>query len=250
MAVRTFGEPIVEVSGIVVTTNTEVYGCQMPVGAEEVMFNGAAAHTFQICPRLDLCCKTTDNEVSFTNYTTQARDADSTTLVTLSSLDTAANGDYWYVGSRYKFAGVLFNVTAANGSASTMTGYYWNGSAWADASITDNSNVGGACIGATGWDNVVWATPATWARRGITGVTTEDLYIIRFQVSAALDSSTTLNTVLLKGDTTNSPAGYAAATTDYVISMNRGTCDGLSFTAGAASTVNVTWIRHTRRGLS
>ncbi len=250
MGVKIYGEAIVEFQSQQVVTNTTVSGCSMPFGVVEVMVNCAAATTMQISPRLEMCCKTVDNGATFIDYSEAARDRDTSTVVVLSSLDTAANGDYWYLASKYKFAGCVIDLATPNATVSVMTGYYWNGTAWADASITDNTPTGGATLAleTATKDSVTWATPATWKKTTLNGVS--GLYVIRFQVSAALDSDTTLAGITLVGDTTNHAGGYLAASTDYVFTLNSAVSGGLTFIAGAGSTANVTWMRHTNRGES
>jgi len=249
MAIRTFGEAIVEFHGEQIVTNTTVSGIGAPLCAQEVMFNCAAATRVQLAPKIAMCCKTADSGVTFTNYTSQVQDRTTSTLATLTGLDTAANGDFWYLASKHKFAGCILDLVDLNATASVMSGYFWNGAAWADASITDNTATGGACLAEDGAanDSITWTPAATWATTTLNGVS--GLYVIRFQVTAALDS-TTIAEISLVGDTTNSPAGYFAAATDYVMTINSSEVGGISFIAAGASTANVTWIRHTRRANS
>ena len=244
MGVRTFGEPIVEFQGESVTTGTAIVSIGIPPGVEEVIAYGAAAHRVQIGPKIAKCLKTTDNEVTFTDYTTQVQDRDVSTVATLSSLSTAADGDYWYLASKHKFAGCTIDMIAANGTASVMTGYYWNGTAWANVTITDNTDLGGACLGED--QTVTFTVPSAWAKTTLDGMA--GLYVIRFQVSVALDSSTTIGEISLLPDTTAAPAGYMAATTDYVFSLNAVECGSLAFYAGAASSVSLSWLRHSKLG--
>ena len=55
----------------------------------------------------------------------------------------------WLVGSPRPLQGVKYYISNANGTASTMTGKEWNGSAWSTLSLTDNTNTG-ASLAATG----------------------------------------------------------------------------------------------------
>src|SRR5688572_15941194 len=61
------------------------------------------------------------------DYSDAAQDGSTTTDIVLSSLDTAANGDFLYVGSHIPFRGVTVDVDAANGTASVLTVKYWDG---------------------------------------------------------------------------------------------------------------------------
>lgn len=215
--VKTFEAPIGGFYGLQLTlTNAKTEAWNIPDGAKELIAYGSAAFRMQLGPPLAACKKTTDNEATFTDYTTNAKDNSASTHVTLSSLDTAANGDYWYIASRYKFAGCWIDVDGANANASVMTGYYWNGNSWVSASITDNTAAAGKCLAADG--TVTFTPPGEWRRGTLDGE--DELFIIRFQVSAALDAAVTLDGVALLPDTTTYPMGYFAGTTDYILSID------------------------------
>jgi len=243
MAVRTFGEPIVEAYGESLVTGTAIKSIGFPPGVAEAIFYPAAASRWGLGPKLDICCKTTDDEVTFTDYTSQATDRNIATVVTLSSLSTAANGDYWYIGSKHKFAGCNIDIIAANTTTSAMTGYYWNGSTWVDVTITDNTG-GATCLGSDG--TVTFTVPSAWKKTTLNG--RPGLYVIRFQVAATIDSSVTIGEISLLPDTVAAPLGYMAATTDYVLSLNTVECGSFAATAGSTSSVSITWLRHSKLG--
>ena len=148
--------------------------------------------------------KTADAGATWTDYSEAAQDADAATDVTLSSLDTLANGDALWVGSWAPFAGLSADVDAANGNASVLSGTYWNGTALSNISLTDNTAAAGATFAQDG--TITWSVPTDWApcklrdrlsganNAVVNGVT--DLYWVRLVVSAALDSSTTLNSLV------------------------------------------------------
>lgn len=158
--------------------------------------------------------KTTDDlvlETNLTDYSDNAQDNSDTTDVTLSSLDTAANGDALYVGAEIPFEGVYADVDAANGTASVLTINYWNGTAWTDTSNTDSTDSGGVTLAVDGANT--WTTPTDWVKASIYEIQTvldgnenstlrnfglfrHPLYWTQWTVSAALDSSTTLNSML------------------------------------------------------
>ena len=130
--------------------------------------------------------KTTDNEVSFTNYTTEVGDNDADTVAQLGSLDTAANGDYFYVGYSSNFLGVFFSITEPNINTATLAIQYWNGTAWAslpaDSQVKDHTSLGGITLRRSGL--VSWReAPSDWANNTIDGTSAR---WIRFNVSAAL----------------------------------------------------------------
>ena len=167
-------------------------------------FATAVVAKFALNPYL-VVLKTLDNLATATDYSEAAQDADTATDIDLSSLDTAANGDYLYVGSHQRFRGVRVDVDAANGNASTLTVNYWNGTAWVTITATDGSASGGATIAVDG--NVTWTVPAAWVAASLEDIASPvpgsivpykdlKLYWTRWQVSAALDATSTLNSML------------------------------------------------------
>lgn len=177
---------------------------------------------FNFTPWLEIF-KSTDGlvtETNITDYSDNAQDNSTGTDITLSSLDTLANGDALYVGSWTKFGGVVVDVDAANGNASVLTVHYWNGSAWTDISATDGTDNAGATFGQDG--SITWTVPTAWTKAALqdisaayarrTGLLTAPQFWTRFSVSAALDSTTTQNSMIaIAGDTTYGelPAGIS-----------------------------------------
>lgn len=165
--------------------------------------------------------KTTDllaTAGNLTDYSDNAQDNSTSTDVTLSSLATVANKGAVYVGSWTPFSGLEVDVDAANGTASVLTVTYWDGSAWTDTSATDGTASGGATFAVDG--NITWTVPSAWVTASLqeavttalphTGILTQPMYWVRLAVSAALDSSTTLNSMIaINRDTTYAeiPAG-------------------------------------------
>jgi len=229
--VITFTAPVRKFYGESKTTATTRIATTIPTGTHSIITNCSGDWRMQLAPPLILCCKTADNEVTFTDYTTEATDKSTSTSVTLSSLNTAANGNYWYVFCKEPFGGIWVDVDSANGTASVMSGYYWAGS-WIDVSITDGSASGGACLAIDG--AITWTVPSVWQSAFLSdlfpGATISNLpslakldklYGIRFQVSAQVDSSTTLDEVAILEDATTYPAGWFQADTDISYNINR-----------------------------
>ncbi len=111
--------------------------------------------------------------------------------------DTAANGNFIYVGSWVQFRGAAVDLSAdVNAAVSTLTVNYWNGNAWTDISDTDGTQTGGnTTMGQDG--DVTWTVPTDWERASLreTGDTLmtdswagADLYWTRWEVSVALDT--------------------------------------------------------------
>lgn len=171
------------------------------------------------CPYLAVVL-TADSLATGTDVTGKVQDASTSTTLTLSSMDTAANGDYLYVGSEQQFRGVYVDVGSTNSNASVLTVNYWNGTAWTTTSATDNTASGGATIAVDG--TVTWTLPTDWAQTTLVdagdspGTTfpyrTKRMYWTRWQVSAALDASVTV----LSMTAMNRLATYATLPTSTV----------------------------------
>ncbi len=142
-----------------------------------------------------------------TDYSSAGQDADSTTLVVLSSLNTLANGDCLYIGSHVPFRGVHWTLTAGNDTASVLTVKYWKDDttdAWTDITATDGTDAAGDTFKQSGL--VYWTVPSDWlpATLPVIGDTTlatggplnRKLYWTRWEVDAALDSSCTFHQVV------------------------------------------------------
>lgn len=147
--------------------------------------------------------KTADLLATVTDYSREAQDADASTDVVLSSLDTLANGDALWIGSHLPFRGVAVDVDAANGTASVLAGHYWNGSTMTTLTPTDGTTSGGATFAQDG--QITWSMPTDWVAAKLSTIgspganvpgRSDDLYWARLSVSVALDSSTTLNSLL------------------------------------------------------
>lgn len=202
-------------------------------------FSTAVVAKFNKNPFLTIF-KTTDalaTPGNITDYSDAAQDSSTATKVTLNSLDTAANLNFVYVGSHVPFAGVDVDVQNTNGNASVLTVKYWNGTAWTSISATDATASGGNTFAQDGV--VSWTVPTDWATarlgRGVGsvgstgdsvlpahGLLSEEMYWTRWEVSAALDSTTDANSMLATNRSTayaEIPAGFEWAET---ITVGRG----------------------------
>jgi len=144
-----------------------------------------------------------------TEYSEEAQDASTSTSVMLSSLGTQAQGDYLLVGSHLPFRGVSIDVDGANGNASVITvKYRKSDNTWADISATDGTASGGASLAQDG--TITWTIPSDWLMTTLREIMAADsesydpniphfdrpLYWTRWEWSAALDSSVTLDSML------------------------------------------------------
>lgn len=152
--------------------------------------------------------RTQDNLATATDYSEAAQDGDASTEVPLDDQDTAANGDYLYVGSHVPFAGVSVDVSAdsneANGTESVLTVNYWNG-AWTSISATDNTKSGSTSLAQDG--TVTWTVPTAWKLASLIDIANpvpgahvpqrdRKLYWTRWQWSVALDALVRLDAML------------------------------------------------------
>lgn len=144
-----------------------------------------------------------------TDYSETAQDASTATLVDLSSLNTLAHRDMCLIGSHMPFAGLYVDVIAANANASVSSLDYWSGKEWITAAATDGTASAGVTLAVDG--SITWTVPMPWQAMTLADIaplsgyslTTEEfpgkhekLYWMRWTVSAALDTDTTLASVV------------------------------------------------------
>lgn len=180
----------------------------LPAGTAHVSVEGrnystAVVARIALVPWLTVL-KTLDLLATATDYSDAAQDANTGTDVVLSSLGTFASGDALYLGSHIPFRGVYADVDAANANASVLSGDYWDGDSWAALTVTDGTASTGVTFAVDG--AITWTMPSDWAPTDLsssvatTGAAVPQrgakLYWVRLKVSAALDSSTTLNSLL------------------------------------------------------
>lgn len=117
------------------------------------------------------------------DYSDQATDGLTSTVVVLDSWDTYANNECVFIKTPVPVNSITFTVSKANGNASVLSGYYWNG-AWTQVSnLSDGTDVGGATFGQTG--AVTWTLPTDSIPNYMYGEC-GDWY--QFRVSAVLDA--------------------------------------------------------------
>lgn len=163
--------------------------------------------------------KTTDalvTEANQTIYSHRAQNpAQAAGSVVLSSLNTFVNNNFLMIGSWLPFRGVKVDVQATNSNASVLLVEYWNGTAWVTTAATDGTASAGATFGQDG--DVTWTVPSAWVAASphspnptspntavpafigaglLKDVGNIPQFWTRWSVSAALDSSTTVNSIL------------------------------------------------------
>lgn len=162
-----------------------------------------------------------------TDYSNSAQDNSTGTTLVLSSLATLANLGALYIGSHTPFVGVVVDVQATNSTASVLTvKYRKSDDTWADITATDGTTSGGATMAIDG--NVTWTEPTDWIARELNEIVTVDqsfgavvrtqLFWTRWEVSVALDSSTTLNSMVAMPRATYAeiPSGFGEQENVYV----------------------------------
>lgn len=177
-------------------------------------FSTAVVAQFALNPWLHVLRRV---DTTWTDVAQNAQDASTGTTLTLSSQDTAANSNFYYIGSHDQFRGVAVDVQLTNSTASVLTVKYWkNDSTWADITATDGTASGGATFAQDGF--VTWTVPTDWQTASL--VTAGDisaanatlssqndgaLFWTRWEVSVALDASVTANSMTALNKSTAYP---------------------------------------------
>ena len=85
-----------------------------------------------------------------------------------SAMDAATTSDRLYVCLPDKVGGLHIDMTASkNTNASIMTVKYWNGSAWADITVSDGTSPSGISLARD--NNLTWAVPTDWVAAHLGG---------------------------------------------------------------------------------
>ena len=175
-----------------------------PLGTTRVKIharNLSTAKAAQVAPMPWITVLHTDDDLStVTDASDAMQDGAAGTLLTLSSMDTLANGDFVLVGSHVPLRGLQVDVGSVNGTSSIMTVKYWNGSAWTDISDTDGTASGGATLAQDA--AITWTVPTAHVKERMRGMglapgagvpfTYDPLFWYRIEVSVALDSAVTV----------------------------------------------------------
>lgn len=116
--------------------------------------------------------------------------------ITLNSQPTLANGGAIYIGTAEPISGLRINVGNANSGGGTMGLYYWNGTAWADTSVTD----GTTNLSASG--NATFTVPTAWTPGQLSDILNiqkpslgQKLYWLRWTTSLTYDASVTVTSL-------------------------------------------------------
>ncbi len=122
-------------------------------------------------------------------------------------------GDYCAIGYPTTFGTLKLNIGTA-GTVGTMIWEYWNGTAWAALTVTDNTT--GLTV--SGSHTVVITTPSDWAARVLNG--SASLYYVRARVLTAF----TVDPIFTQGWVDGVlPGGVSAATNYWTIVVDANT---------------------------
>lgn len=157
-------------------------------------------------------------------------------------LDSMQTDDFLYICLSDIVGGIHFTIKAANGTSSVIAATYWDGSAFAALTETDNTvNGGNQTWNKTG--TITFTAPTDWASAhlgGPDGIVRNDNTLqsatpdaddrtddpssafgfwIRFAVGTALDSDTEIEELMTVNK--NSSRGYLRGDTEYNFSLDR-----------------------------
>lgn len=115
-----------------------------------------------------------------------------TRVAVLDSLNTYAAFECIFIKTKIPANSLTFDIFKPNGTASVLSLYYWNGSAWTDASATDGTISGGATFAIDG--AITWTSPGSAEQEKFMYGQNGFWYQIR--VSVQLDSEVEITSVL------------------------------------------------------
>lgn len=153
------------------------------------------------------------------DYSNDVRNDDTSTYAELSSLNTYANNECFYIMTPVPTQSIDIWPVSANSNASTLSVYYRKSDGtWADASASDTTSVGGATLAQTG--TVSWSAPSDEIDHYQYGI---DGYWYQFRVSAVLDGSTRLYKLMYASSFQDSANLWDGVPVDAVEAMVEGT---------------------------
>lgn len=131
------------------------------------------------------------------DYSVEISDGRSTTVAVLDDLDTYANFECIFIGIPVKAKSITVTVSAANGTASVLSGYYRKtDNTWAAfAGLSDGTDDGGACLGQNG--TISWTVPSDWKDNLMFAA---NMYWIQLRVATQLDAEVEISAVTFDSD--------------------------------------------------
>jgi len=196
----------------------------------------AADSNIQPCPEIRKAWIYENGAGSYTDVTDTLKSKDVADTTDLSSF---AADDYLYIGADLPFRALAINLTSAvNDTASVMTIETSDGDGtWTSVSITDGTDSSGDTLKIDGVVN--WTVASTWLPDTVNKM--ERMYWIRLSVSTVLDSSVTVEGLLLIGQ--EDLGGAIESVTAGPIELRMGDLGGLDFTCATGTPANsITWL--------
>lgn len=164
----------------------------LPKGAYSVMaFDTASDNaSWQLCPRVVYAAW--DNNGTFTDHTAIVTERGTTNEAAINSFHITE--DKYYIGADVPFRGFYLDLENKNDAAAVLTvNYRKDDNTWADLAQDDGTDVAGDTMKQSG-DNF-WTMPTDWKVHTVNSV--GPLYYVQLVVGATLDSSVSINEIVL-----------------------------------------------------
>lgn len=221
--------PITRVEGESVSLSTTRLYKRKPVWAREAAIYVPVEARFTQCAQYIAALVYNATTYTHVHNTLRAGSA-----VTLNSMTTT-----WaiYLVTRTPINRFYVNVGNANANAETLTVEYWNGTAYTDASATDNTASGGATLAVDG--EVTWTLPTDEVASSVSdGTHTFYGFVYKLTVSGALDSTVTVTEIIPGHE--NTTGGYLNA---GIAQLNVERMEGVTlWVAAGTPTGNIDWL--------
>lgn len=228
---RSFGEIVTGADASTVATVV-----RKPGWAHKARVTVAADSNVQPCPEIRKAWIYENGAGSYTDVTDSLK---SKAVADTTDLSAFAADDFIYIGADLPFRALAVNLAAAvNGTESVITVSLSDGDGtWTDSSDTDGTISSSKTFAQDGV--ISWAVPATWLPDTVNGLS--NLYWIRIAVSVVLDSSVTVEGILLIGQ--EALGGAIDSATAGSVEIDMGGLGGLDFTCAAGTPANsIAWV--------
>lgn len=226
---RTYGETV--------SMTTTAQHLATPQGYHEIKHYASSSYRLGLAPSLEKVFVYTASGTTYTDYTDNARDGDSSTHVPLDGMTTS---DILYMGFSDLPRGVYFDIGSnAQDEAATLDVEYWDGSAWADVSgDSDGTDSGGDTLKQDGLYS--WTLPTDGEEYKVNSVS--GLYWIRIKPSTTLSATVDIDEIIPACSDTNYGYFEGGVEYHYPYDTNRVGAIETDMAAGSA-TLNITWVR-------
>ena len=234
------GEEITFATGNLTRATNNPYGAS----GVEVRLASGTADSWNFCPRLRKAWKFTAVGSVYRDDTNALSERGTNQTATFNSM--VATDDFIYVGADVPFRGVYVNVANANGTASILSAFYWDGSAWTGLTETDGTASAGATLAI---DNIItWTLPTDWQKTNVNG--SGPLFWVRMNSDGGTDSATSLAEIIplsVQGTSITvggaaTPVIVATAVTPPRYWFDRDAVGGIEILAANTELVRLEWL--------